>query len=144
MPFQSKQSLTKSSLRRRFVQNQEDCTFTVLALLPTVTDNILAALPVESITRELQQQKAERLGRSAGASDVGISEFSSSTPSAAGDDGKSVGSLGNSDFIHTSQMGASTFEGSADSPRKRKTKAQLWEDLKINCGLGNLVLLRSR
>lgn len=43
------------SLRRRFVQNQEDCTFTLLALLPTLSAEILTELDVERLTHELQQ-----------------------------------------------------------------------------------------
>ena len=127
------EALTHRSLRRRFRQNQEDCTFTVLALLPTATENILEALPVENITHELQQQKRDRPSRSAGASDVGTSEFSSSSPSAGADEGKSVGSMGGESYIHTSQMGASTFNGSGKMPQARKSKAQLWDELKISC-----------
>ena len=123
------------SLRRRFRQNQEDCTFTVLALLPTATENILEALPVENITHELQQQKRDRPGRSAGASDVGTSEFSSGSPGAGADDGKSVGSIGGESYIHTSQMGASALGSSGTMPQARKSKAQLWDELKISCKL---------
>lgn len=116
-------------MRRRFQQNQEDCTFTVLALLPTATENILEALPVESITNELQQKKAERLGRSEG----GLSDPSSATsggPSATDDDGKSLSSFRSESYVHASQMGASST-GSAEAPKK--SKVQLWNDLKINC-----------
>lgn len=52
------------SLRRRFQQNQEDCTFTVLALLPTATDNVMAELETERITFALQEQKAAKLVKS--------------------------------------------------------------------------------
>lgn len=43
------------SLRRRFIQNQEDCTFTLLALLPTLSSQILTDLDVEQQTHDLQQ-----------------------------------------------------------------------------------------
>lgn len=43
------------SLRRRFAQNQEDCTFTVLALLPTLGDQLFKAMDVEGLTSKLQQ-----------------------------------------------------------------------------------------
>lgn len=122
------------SLRRRFQQNQEDCTFTVLALLPTAAENILEALPVENITHELQQQKAERLGRSPGASELAPSEFSSGSPSNVDEDGRSLSSFQTESFIHTSQMATSTLE--VGEPQKpRKTKAQLWSELKIDCEL---------
>jgi len=116
-------------LRRRFQQNQEDCTFTVLALLPTASENILEALPVESITQELQQKKAERLGRSEG----GISDPSSTAsgpPSVKDDDGKSLSSFQSESYVHASQM-ATSSSGSGEGPRKGK--AQLWNELKISC-----------
>ena len=129
--------LTGPSLRRRFEQNQEDCTFTVLALLPTATEDILDALPVENITHQLQQKKAERAGRSAsaGTSEVAASEMSSGPPSVAGDDGKSLSSFQSEGYIHASQMAASTT-GSANMGLQtpKKSKAQLWNELKIKCG----------
>ena len=107
---------------------------TVLALLPTAAENILEALPVENITHELQQQKAERLGRSIGASDLAPSELSSGSPSVNGEDGKSLSSFQTESFMHTSQMGASiASNGDSGSPRSKKSKAQLWSELKISC-----------
>ncbi|KAF5016361.1 hypothetical protein F66182_11978, partial [Fusarium sp. NRRL 66182] len=92
--------IAKENLRRRFEQNQADCTFTVLALLPTATENILEAFPVEELTQELQRKRAERLARTSG-SDVLTSERSSSTaPSVAEEDGKSLTSFQADSFIH--------------------------------------------
>lgn len=116
------------SLRRRFEQNQEDCTYTVLALLPTVRDEIIGALPVEQITEQLQQERQERLKRM-GASEAASSEFPSVPPSVADEDGKSLSS---SSFVHASQMVGSTLDGSAQSSRPKRSKAQLWQDMKIN------------
>jgi peroxin-3 len=111
------------SLRRRFEQNQTDCTFTVLALLPTVTENILEALPVEQLTHELQQKKAERLARVTG---EGVaSELSSGPPSIRDGDTASLSSLQSSSFIHASQLGDDA------SSRPRRSKAQLWNEIKI-------------
>ena len=122
---------TLFSLRRRFEQNQRDCTFTVLALLPTVTENIVEALPVEQITNELQQKRAERLARTG--QEGTPSELSSSLASGTdGADAASMSSMQSSSFIHTSQMGESSTQGSGDSP-SRRTKAQLWNELKISC-----------
>ena len=101
----------------------------MLALLPTATENILEALPVESITNELQQKKAERLGKTEG----GISDPSSAASgpsSAAEDDGKSLSSFQSESYVHASQMGASSTSG-GEGPKK--SKAQLWNELKINC-----------
>lgn len=90
------------SLRRRFEQNQEDCTFTVLALLPTVTENIFAVLETERITFELQQQKAAKLARGG---EAHPSELGSGPPSVTDDDGRSLASFQSESGIHASQMG---------------------------------------
>lgn len=42
------------SLRRRFEQNQQDISFTVMALLPALSKHILQGMDVESVTQELQ------------------------------------------------------------------------------------------
>ncbi|KAK5008413.1 hypothetical protein LTR28_004008 [Elasticomyces elasticus] len=94
----SEDRIAKENLRRRFEQNQEDCTYTVLALLPTIRDEIIGALPVEQISNELQQQRADRLARSIGASDAASSDFPSAPPSVT-DDGSS--------YVHASQMAES-------------------------------------
>ena len=121
--------LNVSSLRRRFQQNQEDCTFTVLALLPTATDNIIEALPVETITHDLQQKKTERLGRNGGTP----SEPSSGPPSVTDEDGKSLASFPSESYVHASQMTASASgSGDASVSKNPKTKVQLWNELKIS------------
>ncbi|KAL8829046.1 MAG: hypothetical protein Q9191_002233 [Dirinaria sp. TL-2023a] len=119
--------IAKENLRRRFQQNQEDCTFTVLALLPTATDDILEALSVEDITRDLQQKKAERLGRSEGrTSDP--SSAASGPPSVTDDDGRSLSSFQSGSYVRASQIGTTS---SATSEGPSKSKAQLWNELKI-------------
>ncbi len=44
------------SLRRRFEQNQQDVSFTIMALLPTLGAHILEGMDVEGVTQELQAQ----------------------------------------------------------------------------------------
>ncbi|KAI9853547.1 MAG: peroxin [Vezdaea acicularis] len=129
--------IAKENLRRRFQQNQEDCTFTVLALLPTASENILDALPVENITHELQRQKAERLARTAGEG-ANSSEISSGPPSVNEDDGRSLQSFQSESYVHASQVGTEETGGSSEkvqgSPPRgpKKTKLQLWNELKIS------------
>lgn len=102
--------------------------------MPTVTENVLAALPVESITNELQQKKAERLGRSTATLGTPISELSSGPPSVTDGDGKSLGSFESESYVHASQTGAAGSENKdAGSQGPMKSKGQLWNDLKINC-----------
>ncbi|KAL8846446.1 MAG: hypothetical protein Q9221_008471 [Calogaya cf. arnoldii] len=124
--------VAKENLRRRFQQNQEDCTITVLALLPTATENVLQALPVERITQDLQQKKADRLGRSASTLDSPSAIASSGPSSVTDDDGRSLASLQSGSYVHASQMAASSSAtGEAVQSSPTKSKAQLWNDLKI-------------
>ncbi|KAL8739307.1 MAG: hypothetical protein Q9181_000038 [Wetmoreana brouardii] len=123
----------KTHLRRRFQQNQEDCTITVLALLPTATEDVLEALPVERITQDLQQKKAERLGRSTGTLDGGSLNPSSGPSSVADEDGRSLASFQSEGYVHASQMTASgSSNRTPEIQRPTKSKAQLWSDLKIS------------
>lgn len=137
--------IAKENLRRRFEQNQEDCTFTVLAILPTATENILEAIPVEQVLEELQKQKAERLSRSVGTSEIASSAPPSvaDTPSIAdtNEDDTHSSSLQTDSFVHASQVvtdgdsGAGPVEsaqGSGEGKKSKKSKAQLWNEMKIS------------
>lgn len=132
--------IAKENLRRRFEQNQEDCTFTVLAILPTATENILEALPVERTLSELQKQKAERLARSVGPSDIASSNVQSAPPSATDDDTKSLTSFQSEGYVHASQIADSSSgsgensgeAGTQTSPQSKKSKVQLWNEMKIS------------
>jgi peroxin-3 len=94
----------------------------VLAILPTATENILDAIPVEQVLEELQRQKAERLSRSVGPSEIGTSA-PPSVADTAEDDGKS-------------SSAPAPPEGSpavAEEKKSKKSKAQLWSEMKISC-----------
>ncbi len=142
------------SLRRRFEQNQEDCTFTVLALLPTATANILEAMPTENITYEIQQMKGSAVAR---ARSVGsLSPPTVSEAAVTDDDGRSTLSVSvhSEAGVHTSQISIPPMTpvegpaGAADAPQEApqtpkkppKTKRQLWDDLTISCGFSQGVL----
>ncbi|KID91076.1 Peroxin-3 family protein [Metarhizium guizhouense ARSEF 977] len=141
----SSDRIAKENLRRRFEQNQEDCTFTVLALLPTATSNVMAAMNTEQITYEIQQIKGSTKGLKSGATE------STSPPSIADttmteEDGKSMAtsaSIQSESGIHASQIvsptpfsaaaGQDGQQDGASAPRvSRKTKRQLWDDLTIS------------
>ncbi|KXS99131.1 hypothetical protein AC579_2665 [Pseudocercospora musae] len=140
----SEEKIAKENLRRRFEQNQEDCTYTVLALLPTVRDEIVSALPVEDITQQLQQERQERLQRlGATPSEAASSEFPSAPASAVDDDGKSMASLQSSSFIHASQVAHSTLNVGEQPAKPKKSKVQLWQDMKIQSITRALTLLYS-
>ncbi|KAL4928705.1 peroxisomal biogenesis factor 3 [Aspergillus undulatus] len=124
----SSDRIARENLRRRFEQNQTDCTYTVLALLPTAAEDILEALPVEELTKELQKKRAERLARlNTGEGTATGSDMSSVAPSLPEDDRKSFSS---ESFLRTSQLGESTVEEDASSQPKR-SRTQLWNEVKI-------------
>jgi peroxin-3 len=103
------------------------------------------AIPVEQILDELQKSKAERLARSVGPSEIA----SSAPPSVADDDGKSLASYQSEGYVHASQIagldaetgsgsGSGSLEASEvgakkeEEKRNKKTKAQLWNEMKIS------------
>ena len=136
--------IARENLRRRFTQNQEDCTYTVLALLPTATENIVGALEVERLTGELQARRAVRGG---GEGSVRSSEFAptetqgsntSSEPKTQTNDGEGNGEaeagVSGSGFVHASQVqmtDSTTSGGEAQQAKTSKSKIQLWDEVKI-------------
>ncbi|KAG5913523.1 hypothetical protein E4U42_001082 [Claviceps africana] len=153
----SSDRIAKENLRRRFEQNQEDCTFTVLALLPTATANVLNEMDTEKITYEIQQIKGSARGLKNGngaAESTTLSPPSIADTTMTEDDGKSMAtsaSLQSESGIHASQItvpaasfvpgpsgagqdGQQQADAAAPSVPKvsRKTKRQLWDDLTIS------------
>ncbi|EIE83189.1 hypothetical protein G6F46_003054 [Rhizopus delemar] len=49
--------LAKENLKRRFQQNQNDCVFTVISLLPTLSDQILNEMNIEAEWAKLQKSR---------------------------------------------------------------------------------------
>ncbi|KAG6068123.1 hypothetical protein E4U32_001805 [Claviceps aff. humidiphila group G2b] len=147
----SSDRIAQENLRRRFEQNQEDCTFTVLALLPTATSNVLSEMKTEQITYEIQQIK----GSARGVKQHVVSESTTLSPPSIADtslteeDGKSMAtsaSLQSESGVHASQISVPTPLVAAGSDAQqqpdaavpatpkvsRKTKRQLWDDLTIS------------
>ena len=89
---------------------------------------------------ELQRQKAERLSRS-----VGPSEIASSAPPSVADtteDDARSSSLQTDSFVHTSQVvtqgDAEGPSGASNEKKSKKSKAQLWNEMKISCTYSHL------
>lgn len=134
--------LARENLRRRFAQNQEDCTYTVLALLPTAAENIVGALEVERVTGELQARRAVR-----GAESVRSSEFAPTVAESRASNGSEErregeaeaeaegsveGSASGSGFVHASQVQMAESAASGTQARQPgKSKIQLWDEVKI-------------
>ncbi|KAL1902583.1 peroxin [Sporothrix stenoceras] len=139
----SSDRIAKENLRRRFEQNQEDCTFTVLALLPTVTTNVLEAMNTEAITYQIQHMKT---GAAAAGSAAARSPPSIADTLVTEDESRSMISMQSESGVHASQVAlpaqaptsnptTTTTTGEApeeSSAKPRKTKRQLWDDLTIS------------
>ncbi|KAF8472453.1 Peroxin-3 [Kalaharituber pfeilii] len=130
----SSDRIAKENLKRRFETNQQDCSLTVLELLPTAAHAIMKDMPVERITQELQEKKANKLARSSSLSHGSITGDNSvpdtpsptSSPAAREDDNQSLQSFASESF----GMGAFSVEGGRR--RGGKSRTQLWNDIKIS------------
>ena len=107
----------------------------------------MAELETERITFTLQERKAAKLNALGG--DHHPSDMGSAVPSVTDDDGRSNMSVQSESGVHASQVGippsAATESGPQDgglqAQKAKKSKLQLWNDLKISCKL--LILLSS-
>lgn len=100
-------------------------------MLPTATENIIEALPVEELTKELQKRRAERLARLNPGEGSG-SDMTSLSPSVNNDDRNSLSSFQSEGYVHASQVESGDAEG---QPRVKRNKTQLWNEVKITCML---------
>ncbi|KAI0526439.1 Peroxin-3 family protein [Xylaria bambusicola] len=134
----SSDRIAKENLRRRFEQNQEDCTYTILALLPSATTNVLEAMNTENITLEIQQMKGATKNVRSGDSSVVAPSIADTTMTE--EEGKSVVSLQSESGVHASQATLPSVSSAGDATqdsgqalqKPRKTKRQLWDDLTIS------------
>lgn len=98
---------------------------------------------MESTLQELQQQRSNRLARSTAGSELAPSEAQSASPSTTEDEGKSLKSFQSDSFVHASQVSEASPPSSeqlkpaarekVQAPASKKTKAQLWNELKVSC-----------
>jgi hypothetical protein len=49
------------SLKRRFEQNQSDCLFTIMSLLPSLAEQLTQAIDVDALTTRLKQQRQQQI-----------------------------------------------------------------------------------
>ncbi|KAI1421696.1 Peroxin-3 family protein [Xylaria sp. FL1777] len=134
----SSDRIAKENLRRRFEQNQEDCTFTVLALLPSATTSILETMNTENITLEIQQMKGTARSVRSGESSTPAPSIADTTMTE--EEGKSIASLQSESGVHASQVALPSVSSTGDAAqdaeqavqKPRKTKRQLWDDLTIS------------
>lgn len=66
--------LIKEKIKKKYQHTQQDCLFTIIALLPTLLSNVYKSIPVENITKQLLTKRKE------GGTTVSSSEVESSDP----------------------------------------------------------------
>jgi peroxin-3 len=116
----------KENLKRRFEQNQQDATFTIMALLPSLSGQVMDKYPVEKITQELQAKRGEKRAVPASVADTEATA-ASDLPSETSINSSSVSAE------HQPQHDTATVavQGEPLQQPPKKTKTQLWKELKI-------------
>lgn len=131
-----------TSLRRRFEQNQEDATYTIMALLPTLSSDIIDTFPVEALTQELQAKRTEKaiLRSSSKALSDATSDISNVTtglvPKNTSDEDTKAENEEDS-IVMKQEAGSESIVQVEKAPKKSKT--QLWQELKIECMWLNII-----
>uniref|UniRef100_A0A060T8S8 Peroxin-3 n=1 Tax=Blastobotrys adeninivorans TaxID=409370 RepID=A0A060T8S8_BLAAD len=99
----------RENLKRRFEQNQQDATFTIMALLPSLGSQMSSQFPVEKTTAELQAKRTERA--SSKQMIESTETMSDSLPS-------------------VSSVASSVVRDDGEDNKPRKSKTELWSELK--------------
>ncbi|KAJ1925946.1 peroxin [Tieghemiomyces parasiticus] len=117
----AKDRMWQENLRRRFEQNQQDCTFTVMSLLPTLCEPILDAMNVEKLVQTLKEYRKGPI--------LDTSPLPTEDSAAGVDDvaAAAQATLGSSPALGSPS--ALTIVDAAVHPPK--TKVELWEEIKL-------------
>ncbi|KAJ3840420.1 Peroxin-3 [Lentinula raphanica] len=105
--------LARDHLQRRFEQAHEDVTYTVMALLSDLGEQILEEMDVEAVIRELQSMSSK--------SSLGGSESMSASISSSVSDTSALSTSGLQGWIDTT--GTQAHSQSADSPSEETSSA---------------------
>ncbi|KAH8833722.1 Peroxin-3 [Flagelloscypha sp. PMI_526] len=139
---------SSSSLKRRYTQNQQDILYTVMALLPSLSDQILSNMDVDLLTSQLKSVASSMELAGDVNSDVASSAMSSvATPDSFAPTDLSTSGLQSwvdastsTSALHSSHLNnesapeslSSSSEISATSSMLgTKTKVELWTELKL-------------
>ncbi|KAJ2752830.1 peroxin [Coemansia pectinata] len=141
----AKERTSKENIRRRFDQNQRDCLFTIMSLLPELSEQVLREVDVERLITELRTihrpQASPRPGGNSEEKWEGGNTWSvSKSPSVGVTDGgsepgaepSSDGNTGNAGtpVQPTPREDGTQTDGAAEEPQRR-SKVEIWEEIKI-------------
>ncbi|KAJ2370317.1 peroxin [Coemansia sp. RSA 2607] len=148
----AKERAAKDGIRRRFDQNQRDCLFTIMSLLPELSEQVLHEVDVEKLIAELRaiHTPIQRASASPGNVWSGdeqqshsqnkhhTSETGSSGSGAEEDDGQDNGGSPRQDGENKSDK-----EPTQSTDAHRRTKVEIWEDIKIQSFARTLIAVYS-
>ncbi|KAJ2909392.1 peroxin [Coemansia aciculifera] len=144
----AKERASKENIRRRFDQNQNDCLFTIMSLLPELSEQVLREVDVERLITELRtihrpQMPSPRPDSSAGEAWEGSS---SNAWSANRSPSLSVADCGSAEPGSTpapSTPQPDTVQSSHLAEPSRRTKVEIWEDIKLQSFARTLIAVYS-
>ncbi|PIA19283.1 Peroxin-3 [Coemansia reversa NRRL 1564] len=127
-----KERAAKDNIRRRFDQNQRDCMFTIMSLLPELSEQVLREVDVERLIAELRAINKQPVVDSQSVSEKSETREGSST------DGATERSTSESGVNEDSASRATDVAGpdanhllDDNSEPAKRTKVDIWEDIKI-------------
>ncbi|KAG8761991.1 peroxin, partial [Serendipita sp. 397] len=110
-------------LRKRFQQNMQDCTYTIMAYMPTLASRILEELDVERISLELQNRSKK-----------------SAVPASVGDKAQTDTSASEAPSTHTSTSLISAAEAEASSSFSEISNTQFKETDQKEAGVNDTIV----
>ncbi|KAJ2725170.1 peroxin [Coemansia sp. Benny D115] len=136
----AKQRTAKEGIRRRFDQNQRDCLFTIMSLLPELSEQVLREVDVERLIAELRAIHTTATPKPAAVHGDTTSVSEQSAGEATAHDGANSdnnvwskgreladGASGETDSVKTADV-----EEKMQMPEpRRRSKVEIWEDIKI-------------
>ncbi|SCU83716.1 LAMI_0C04302g1_1 [Lachancea mirantina] len=123
----SEQHFVKEQIKRRFTQTQQDALYTIYELVPVLSLVLAKDLDVEEVVAALKDKKLARKLSNGGRGDTGAGTCRSEH-----DDGLSSGMSTNVTESRGADMrNAENRESQEPASNKGKTKAELWNELKI-------------
>ncbi|KAJ1722470.1 peroxin [Coemansia erecta] len=149
----AKERAAKDGIRRRFDQNQRDCLFTIMSLLPELSEQVLHEVDVERLIAELRAIHTPAQRMSASPSNVWSgdeqqqqqqhSQNKHHTPkSGSGEEGEDGESNGSSSSRQNSEN-TSDKETAHTIDVPRRTKVEIWEDIKVQSFARTLIAVYS-
>ncbi|KAJ1668063.1 peroxin [Coemansia sp. RSA 1646] len=154
----AKERASKENIRRRFDQNQRDCLFTIMSLLPELSEQVLREVDVERLIAELRaihrpqasRQKSTDDGTGDGKSqNDGESNVWSNNSNNSGDgDGENTklsddGEQKSQQEKNSADSSVDVEAGDKDVEPPRRSKVEIWEDIKVQSFARTLIAVYS-